>query len=573
MKSKLWKLKSKPDQPLIKELSSLINTSETTSTLLLQREINTFDEARLFFRGRVTDLHDPFEMKNMEEAVERIIDAFESGEKILIFGDYDVDGTTSVSMVYNYFKNEVGYHNIAYYIPDRYTEGYGISKQGIDYAYDNEMSLIIALDCGIKSVELVDYANSLGVDFIICDHHLPGEVIPNAYAVLNPKQKDCTYPYKELCGCGVGFKLLQAINIKLGLSTQELFGYLDLVAIATCCDIVPLTGENRILVKEGLNILNQSPRPGIKKMIELAQKSLPFNVENVVFVIGPRINAAGRIKHGKGAVELLTASAYDENLNEFAEVLQKQNSERQDIDKKITTEALLYLNDHPELLQKKSTVVFKEDWFKGVIGIVASRLIEHHYKPTIVLCESNGKATGSARSVKGFDIHDAIEQCSDLLENFGGHTFAAGLTMSLENVPLFIEKFEDVVSKSIKEESLVEEIEIDTEVELERATNEKFYQLIQQFAPFGPQNMDPVFVTKGVLAANGTRELKDNHLKLCIYHPSNPNYFVKGIGFNLGHHYANMMMNKPFDIVYNVTINEWNGEKNIEIVVKDIRFS
>lgn len=567
---KKWVIKPKPDSRLVEQLAGEINVNKYLAQLLVQRNITSYDAAKEFFRPSTTYLHDPFIMKDMDKAIARILLAIDANEKILVFGDYDVDGTSSVAMVYSFLKNELGYVHASYYIPDRYKEGYGISKAGIDFANDNDFSLIISLDCGIKSVELIQYAKEKTIDFIICDHHIPGDELPPAVAILNPKQKDCPYPYKELCGCGVGFKLLQALSQKIGLPAQDVFGYLDLVAIATCSDIVSLTGENRILVAEGIKMLNAHPRPGIKRMLELGNLEHKINVEKIVFFIGPRINAAGRIKHGSGAVELLMASANDPLMNEYAEILQSSNVERQGLDKNITSEALAMIESDEILLQKKSNVLFHPSWHKGVVGIVASRVIEKYYKPTIILTESNGLATGSARSVKGFDVHHAIEKCSDLLENFGGHMFAAGLSMKLENLDAFKQKFETTVEELLNGVIPVPEIEIDEELPLENISP-KFYNLIQQLAPFGPGNMDPVFICHDVIALDGTRIVGDNHLKLVVAPANNRQLAIKAIAFKQGAKFDAIKSGNPFSIAFNLRENEWMGNKNVELDIKDIK--
>ncbi len=570
MIDKKWSIKPVPGPAKVEDLAKSINVNDHIARLLIQRGITTYEEARMFFRPNATDLHDPFLMKDMDKAVQRILAAMDAHEKILVFGDYDVDGTSSVAMVYSFFKNEIGYVSCAYYIPDRYKEGYGISKTGIDFAIDNEFSLIICLDCGIKSVELIQYAKEQSVDFVVCDHHLPGSVLPPAVAILNAKQKDCHYPYKELCGCGVGFKLMQALSQKIGLPAQDVYGYLDMVCIATCSDIVPLTGENRILVAEGLKMLNAHPRPGLKKMLELAKVNKKFTVEDVVFIIGPRINAAGRIKHGSGAVELLMASGNDPLISEYAEILQSSNTERQGLDKSITAEALQMIEENEVLKNKKSNVLFNATWHKGVVGIVASRVLERYYKPTIILTESNGMATGSARSIKGFDVHQAIEECAELLENYGGHTFAAGLSMKIENLSEFQQKFEDTVIAMLNGIVPVPEIEIDEELSLEKI-NPKFYKIIQQLAPFGPGNMDPVFMCKHVIALEGTRIVGDNHLKLVIAPKDHPEMAFKAIAFKQGHHLDELMKGNSFSIAYNLRENEWMGNVSLELDIKDIK--
>jgi single-stranded-DNA-specific exonuclease len=571
MVDKKWVIKEKPDLYTAEKLAQAINIDISIAQLLVQRGIRTYEEARAFFRPNAGDLHDPFLLKDMDKAIQRILKALEVREKILVFGDYDVDGTSSVAMVYSFLKNEVGYTSCAYYIPDRYKEGYGVSKAGIDFAIDNEFSLIICLDCGIKSVELIQYAKENKVDFIVCDHHLPGPVLPPAVAILNAKQPGCNYPFKELCGCGVGFKLMQALSQKIGLPAQDVYGYLDLVAIATCCDIVPIVNENRIFVSEGLKVLNSQPRPGIKKMLELAGIRKKFSVEDVVFVIGPRINAAGRIKHGSGAVEVLMASANDPLIGEYAEILQSSNKERQGLDKTITTEAL-YMIEEEGLRDKKSNVLFNAGWHKGVVGIVASRVIERYYKPTIILTESNGLVTGSARSIKGFDIHAAIEKCSSLLENFGGHMFAAGLSMKLENLSLFQLQFEQTVDEMLAGMIPVPEIEIDEELSLEKL-NPTFYKIIKQLAPFGPHNMDPVFTCHNLVALEGSRIVGDNHLKLVLAPASQPEISFKAIGFKLGHFLEDLLTGRPFSIAYNLRENEWMGNITLELEVKDIKLA
>jgi single-stranded-DNA-specific exonuclease len=569
---KKWVFKPKPAEKDVKTLASAINVSEPIAQLLIQRGIHNFDEAKMFFRPGAADLFDPFLMKDMDKAVARILRAIDSREKILIFGDYDVDGTSSVAMVYSFFKNELGYAPCAYYIPDRYTEGYGVSKAGIQFAMDNEFSLIICLDCGIKSVDLIGYAKQNQVDFIVCDHHLPGKSLPEAAAILNAKQPACNYPFKELCGCGVGFKLLQALSQKIGLPAQDVFGYLDMVAVATCCDIVPLTGENRVLVAEGLKILNAHPRPGIKKMMELAKADKRFAVEDVVFIIGPRINAAGRIKHGVGAVELLTASGNDPLLGDYAALLQNSNRERQGLDKLITAEALEMINESPSLQTKKSNVLFNASWHKGVVGIVASRVLETYYKPTIILTESNGLATGSARSIKGFDIHEAIDRCGNLLENYGGHTFAAGLSLKMENLEQFQQIFEQTVNTMLGGVMPIPEVEIDAELPLERVTP-KFYHIIQQLAPFGPANMDPVFCCGNLVALDGTRIVGDNHLKMVVAPANNRGLAIKAIGFKLGAYLQPLLNGATFSIAYNLRENEWMGNKSLELDIKDIQIT
>ncbi|HQK97368.1 MAG TPA: single-stranded-DNA-specific exonuclease RecJ, partial [Bacteroidia bacterium] len=492
---KRWVLKPQGDADAVTRLAAELRINRILVNLLVQRGITTYEEARRFFRPSLDMLHDPFLMKDMDKAIDRINTAVENKEKVMVYGDYDVDGTTAVSLVYTFLKSLSG--DIAHYIPDRYKEGYGISKQGIDFAKENGYTLIIALDCGIKSVDKIDYANSLGVDFIICDHHRPGAEIPNAVAVLDPKRNDCPYPYKELSGCGIGFKLVQAFAQQNEMPFSQLEQYLDLVAISIAADIVPITGENRILAYYGLQRLNREPRPGIKAILELSGfKRDELTINDIVFTIAPRINAAGRIESGTKAVELLISR--NEDLAGFlGDDINDQNNTRKNLDQLITDQALQQIEDNEDFKNRKSTVLYNPEWHKGVIGIVASRLTDRYYRPTIVLTKSNGMVSGSARSVKDFDVYNAIESCSDLLEQFGGHMYAAGLTMREENVDAFREKFEAIVSTTIEEKMLTREIEIDAELSLTDITC-SFYNILKQFAPFGPGNLSPIFRSSGV---------------------------------------------------------------------------
>ncbi|TXB63958.1 single-stranded-DNA-specific exonuclease RecJ [Vicingus serpentipes] len=565
---KRWQINEQANESETKKLSESLNNLDLTLTnILLQRGIDTFDKAKSFFRPSLDEIHDPFLMKDMDKAVSRLQQAIENNEKILVFGDYDVDGTTSVALVYSYLKNY--YQNLEYYIPDRYTEGYGISYQGIDYAAENNFKLIIALDCGIKAIEKVDYASEKGVDFIICDHHRPGDTIPNAVAVLDQKREDCNYPYKELSGCGVGFKLMQAWTKQTKKEEAKLFEYLDLLAISTCADIVPITGENRVFVYYGLKVINENPRLGVKTLIDLANKKKDLTSTDVVFTIAPRINAAGRIETGNKAVEMLveenktSALGFGKNINEL-------NTDRKDLDRDITAEALAMIAENTSLQTKKTTVLFQENWHKGVIGIVASRLIETHYRPTIILTESNGKATGSARSVKDFDVYNAIDACSDLLEQFGGHKYAAGLTMKLENLDAFIEKFEEVVNEQIDDELLIPQVTIDAKLELNQI-NDKFYSILKQFAPTGPSNMRPVFMSENVFSTQNSRIVGENHLKLEVFQEENPDLKFACIGFNLGHLLDEIAEGVPFSIVYNIEENTWNGNTTLQLSIKDLK--
>ena len=507
-----WTLKTTPNITTVQQLSKDLSIDDTLSKLLVQRGVSTFEEAKKFFRPSLEELHDPFLLKDMDLAVSRIEKAIASNENILIYGDYDVDGTTSVSLVASYLKTITT--SISTYIPDRYDEGYGISYQGIDFAADNNFSLIIALDCGIKAIDKVAYATKKKVDFIICDHHKPGPKIPDAVAVLNPKRVDCSYPYDELCGCGVGFKLVQALASKRGQTIEDLTQYLDLVAIAIAADIVPITGENRVLTYFGLQVINSNPRNGIKAIIQEVHKKV-LTITDVVFIIAPRINAAGRIKHGNAAVQLLTEANFEQAL-EFAKAINQYNTERRVLDAQITKEALLQIEENKEKEQFTS-VVFNETWHKGVIGIVASRLIETYYRPTLVFTKSGNKLAASARSVKGFDVYEALEQCSEFIEQFGGHKYAAGLTLDPEMYTAFKNKFEEVVKNTIDKELLIPEITIDASLELSDISP-KFFRILQQMGPFGPQNMKPVFSTTSV-RDNGygkTVGADKSHLKLNI---------------------------------------------------------
>ena len=559
-----WTLKQDPNEEVVYKLSKELSIDKTLARLLAQRGISSFGEAKNFFRPSLEDLHDPFLMKDMELAVERIEKALSSNENILIYGDYDVDGTTSVSLMFSYLKTLTP--NLTTYIPDRYEEGYGVSYQGIDFAHDNDFSLIIALDCGIKAIDKVAYAKEKGIDFIICDHHKPGDEVPKAIAVLNPKQVDCKYPYKELCGCGVGFKLIQAISSKRNLSIEDLIPYLDLVATAIAADIVPMTGENRILTYYGLLVINSNPRTGINAIIHQINKKV-LTITDVVFIIAPRINAAGRIKHGNAAVELLTETNFEKAL-EFARDINQHNSERKELDQQITKEALQQIEENKEQ-DRYTTVVFNENWHKGVIGIVASRLTETYYRPTLVFTKSGDMLAASARSVKGFDVYDALHECSEFIEQFGGHKYAAGLTLKPENYERFKNKFEEVVSISIPKELLTPEIAIDAELDLCDITP-KFFRILQQMAPFGPQNMKPVFKTSSVRDNGyGKRVGSDqSHLKLNIIYGANRKTY-NAIGFGLG----NKMdaIQNDFDIAYSLDENEWQGVKSIQLILKDIQ--
>lgn len=568
---KRWVIKTVSNKGVMEALSSSINVSFPVASLLLKRGISEFEQARSFFRPNLGDLFDPMLMKGMDDAVCRIIEAVKQHQKILFFGDYDVDGTTAVAMMVSFFRDELCYEGIGYYVPDRYTEGYGVSYRGIDYAFENGFQLIVSLDCGIKSTDKVSYANEKGIDFIICDHHLPDENLPSAIAILNPKQKGCNYPYKELSGCGVGFKLLQALAKNFGIDDERVYRYLDLVAVSTCCDIVPITGENRILVYYGLKRINENPCSGIRAIRNITKLNRDFTVEDVVYIIGPRINAAGRIQHGKGAVELLLSKENELNITQLVQQLNDNNIKRKELDKQITEHALQMMQEDEFYRHSSSTVLFHPKWHKGVVGIVASRVIEHHYKPTIILTESNGKATGSARSVKGFDVHAAIEACADLLENYGGHMHAAGLTLSLQNVASFRQRFDRVVDETWPAELRIPEIEIDEEIALEQITP-KFFNVISQFAPFGPGNMNPVFLIRNLQANSWAKIVGDNHLKLYVYHPHRPDLTFAAIAFKQASHFQRIASGARFHVACNLALNEWNGRISIELDVKDIRF-
>jgi single-stranded-DNA-specific exonuclease len=564
-----WILKPKPSPEKVKHLVNELKVDELIATLLVQRGIETFDQARQFFRPSLADLHNPYLMKDMDKAVSRIEKAIADGENILVFGDYDVDGTTAVSLVSSYLKSF--YPNVATYIPDRYDEGYGISYKGIDFAEDNEFTLIIALDCGIKSVDHIAYANDRNIDFIICDHHRPGDMLPEAVAVLDPKREDCSYPYDELCGCGVGFKLVQALAQNRNQTIGDLIPYLDLVATAIAADIVPITGENRVLAKFGLEVINSNPRPGIKALIQNLKKKV-LTITDVVFIIAPRINAAGRIKHGNEAVALLTE--YDLGQAEiFASEIEQHNSDRKDLDKQITVEALSQIEENNET-NRFTTVVYHENWHKGVIGIVASRLTETYYRPTIVFTKSGDKLAASARSVKDFDVYNALEACAEHLEQFGGHMYAAGMTLKEENYTAFKEAFERVVEQTIHPDLLIPEISADIEIELSDI-NEKLIRLLNQFEPFGPQNMTPVFMTKGVKDTGYAKGIGQNeeHLKLFVKQSRSfgSSEGFGAIGFGLGNKLELTKNQKPFEAVYCIDENEFNGNVTVQLRLKDLR--
>ena len=569
-----WLFAQTPPLPVVQALAEALGIDTKIATLLVQRGVSSFDDAKAFFRPELNDLHSPFLMKDMDKAVQRIVQALESEERIMIYGDYDVDGTTAVALVFAYLKPIFGEERICYYIPDRYSEGYGISFKGIDVAEEAGCTLIIALDCGIRSVDKVNYAREKGIDFIICDHHLPGVLLPEAYAVLDPKQSDCTYPYKELSGCGIGFKLMQALQ-QLDSSLADPCDLLDLVATSIAADIVPITGENRILAFHGMQKINRNPRPGLKALLvsskdlsgdsgqQATQKEL--TITDVVFNAAPRINAAGRIDHGKKAVELLLSESLQE-ASEAVFYIHQNNTTRRTLDQQITAEALNILENNPDT---HANVLYQPHWHKGVVGIVASRVMEQYYRPTLVLTESNGKITGSARSVRDFDIHEAIAACGDLLEQFGGHKYAAGLTLKPENFEEFSIRFEQVVASTIKPEQKIPVVDIDLEIDPIDITP-KFYRVMKQLAPFGPGNMTPVFLSRGLFDDGSARIVGTNHLKLRLGKAGQP--YFDAIAFNMGELLPSFSMGLSADICYALEENHWNGRISLQWVVKDIRF-
>ncbi|MFN3554428.1 MAG: single-stranded-DNA-specific exonuclease RecJ [Bacteroidales bacterium] len=576
---KRWVVKPREDENIVAKLSESLNVDPVLARLLVQRGVKSFIEAKDFFRPSLDSLHDPFLIRDMDKAVERIEAAFKKDERIMVYGDYDVDGTTAVALTYSFLRDF--HEKIDFYIPDRYKEGYGISLAGIDHAAQQGVSLIIALDCGIKALHQIAYARDLGIDFIICDHHRPGDELPEAIAVIDPKRADCSYPYKELSGCGLGFKLAQAYYQKNRLPFDRLEKFLDLVAVSIAADIVPITGENRILAYFGLQRLNFDPRPGFESILfysNIIRKSKAcdrtiftrdITIGDAVFLIGPRINAAGRIESGQAAVELLLCEKMGET-HTLSQNINNNNTERRSLDTEITKQALEMIDTNPELQNMKSTVLFNPDWHKGVIGIVASRLTESYYRPTVILTESNGVITGSARSVKDFDIYDAIDACSEHLDHFGGHKYAAGLSLKPENLDKFRTTFEQTVARTITDRMLVPEIEIDDELKLSHVNN-KFYRILKQFAPHGPGNMSPVFLTRGVVDKNSARVVGQKHLKMVISHPDEPGISINAIAFQQAHHFEAVVWGKYFDIVYQIEENEWNGTRTLQLNIKDIK--
>jgi single-stranded-DNA-specific exonuclease len=566
---KRWVIKERGDSVVVKQLAGALGVSESLANLMVQRNITSPQEATAFFTPDLSYLHDPFMMKDMNIAVDRLSTAIKKNEKILVYGDYDVDGTTAVALVYSFLKEQ--YSNVEYYIPDRYKEGYGVSFQGVDFAVNNNCKLLITLDCGIKAVEKIKYAKSRGIDVIVCDHHYPGSEIPAAIAVLDPKQPGCSYPYKELSGCGVGFKLIHAYSRIQSIPFSSIANYLDLVAVSIASDIVPITGENRVLAYFGLKQLNESPRTGLKEIIREAEVTRALSVEDIVFKIGPRINAAGRMEAGSKAVELLISS--DIKLaTGISKEISNFNTERRSIDRTITTEAMRMISEDQRTVNARTTVLYNPTWKKGVIGIVASRLIETYYRPTVILTESNGFATGSARSVQGYDLYQAIEACSGLLESFGGHMYAAGLTLRKENIQPFIERFEQFVNSTITEDQLHPRVFIDTEL-MFNEINEEFFRIMSQFQPFGPENMSPIFLSRNVFDTGSGKMVGSSgeHLKLDLCQDTSSVKSIPAIAFNQADHFEYIKSGNPFDICYSVEMNEFRGNKNLQINIRDIR--
>lgn len=569
MSKAIWKSKNEPDLSLVENLKSALNAPDIIARMLVQRGIDTVDKVNAYFNPRVEDLHDPFLMKDMDKAIERVQLAQEKKEGVLIYGDYDVDGTTSVALVYSFFKDK--FDKIDFYIPDRYKEGYGISTQGIDYAKNAGLSLIIALDCGIRSIDKVEYAKSLGIDFIICDHHLPGDSIPNAAAVLDPKREDCDYPFKELAGCGIGLKLAQAYAQVCDLDERSYLQYLDYATLSIASDIVPIEDENRVIAHFGLKIINQQPRTGLKQLIKLAVNKEQLSIGDLVFYIGPRINAAGRMKDAKTAVKMLIAED-EATADRFVSELQTQNEERRLVDQQITKDLKGIVEQHPSLLNRKTLVFYQENWHKGVVGIAASRAIELYYRPTIILTKgSDNILVGSARSVRGFDVHAALEKCSEHLIQFGGHMYAAGLTLKSENLEAFRETFESVGAEILTEELLTPKVYYDAELDV-NDVNHRFYSIINKMAPFGPANMTPVFYAKG-LKDDGTGKVigkTAEHLKLNIKRPSGS---IPALAFGMADRFSTIKKADSFEACFQVNENIFRGSRTLQLVLKDIRFT
>lgn len=565
MMEKRWTLKQ-VDEEKVARLQQELKIHPVHCRLLIERGIETFEAAKQFFRTDVSSLHSPFLMKDMQKAVDFISKSIQSGKKILIYGDYDVDGTTAVAVVFSYFKQF--YSNIDFYIPHRFSEGYGISQRGVDFAIQENVHLIITLDCGIKSVELIQQAYDAGIEVIVCDHHLPGENLPSALAILNPKQKNCPYPYKELCGCGIGYKLISAYAEQYQINRESVNEMLDLVATAIAADIVPIDGENRALCVLGLQKANSNPSLPLQALRQISDLKKEFTINDLVFIIAPRVNAAGRMDDARKAVELFISTDL-KTSKELALELQENNNDRKDVDRTTTAEALQLIEDNLDFQLSRSTVVYQPHWHKGVVGIVASRLIEHHYQPTIVLTSSNGKVTGSARSIKGFNMFDGLNQCAEFLENYGGHYFAAGLTLNENHLPAFMQRFDEVVRNAVPEELFIPEIEIDAEIELQDI-QDGFVGILNQFAPHGPENMKPIFLAKNVKDYKGfSCVVKEKHLRFVIYQQSSKT--INGIGFNLAHKLDVVKTQPSFDILFHIEENEWNNQKSIQLKIVDIR--
>ena len=563
--NKRWKIKIVDEQKVL-ELASALGVHPLISRMLVARNIKTFEEAKSFFRPDISQLHDPWLMKDMDLAVSRILRAKDQKEKILVYGDYDVDGTSSAALLYQFLVKICGKENIEFYIPHRYREGYGISKLGIDFAKSNAFGLVISVDCGIKSFDLIDYARGLGIDFIVCDHHLPDTLLPPAVAILNPKQPGCLYPYKELCGCGVAFKLICALSQPLSLPMEDCLVYLDLVAIAIAADIVPMTGENRVLCFLGLKKINENPNHGIRALMTLSALQPPASITSLVFTIAPRINAAGRMDDARKAVLMFVADHYDEAFR-YAKALHSDNTDRRETDFNITEEALALIDADDNMRHRKSTVVYQSHWHKGVVGIVASRLIEKYYRPTIVLTQSGEFASGSARSVPGFNLYEALHACREYLLGYGGHFAAAGMTLATENIERFSQKFESVVSETIDARLLIPELEIDVVARL-KDLDFQMHRIIHQMEPFGPENCKPVFVSMGVADTGYSRLLKEKHLRVFLRQDG---FVMSGIAFNMADKWPLVQSGQPLDVAFTLDVNEWNGERNLQLKILDLR--
>ncbi|MBO4739038.1 MAG: single-stranded-DNA-specific exonuclease RecJ [Bacteroidales bacterium] len=580
---KKWIVNKNIHQDIVNQLSDELKIGKPLTSLLVQRGIYTYEEAKSFFRPTIKDIYDPFLMKDMDKAVFRVETAIANKEKVLIFGDYDVDGTSAVALMYSFLKQYI--EQIEYYVPDRYEEGYGISQLSVEYAHQNQFTLMIVLDCGIKCHTEIALARQYGIDVIVCDHHLPDETLPDAYAILDPKRENCAYPYKELTGCGVGFKLVQAIAQKRNIGLKDLKDYFDLLVMSIASDVVPITGENRVFAYLGLKLINTQPRQGIVSLLahgKIYQKVHPdlppkntiftkeITINDLVFCVGPRINAAGRMDTGRSSVHLLI-SQREQKTEELGDRVEMHNSERRELDKKTTEEAIAMISALPDINQRRTIVAFNENWSKGIVGIVASRLVEHFYRPAIVLTLSNDMITGSARSVRHFNLHQALCQCQDLLEHFGGHEGAAGLSLKPENLQAFTERFETIVAQSISFDSTIPIVDIDEEIQL-HDISVPFYKIMKQFAPFGPQNMNPTFMTRNVMDTGNVKIVGANHLKLSLYQPNNSSWPISAIGFGLGDMYDRIANGDPFHICYHIDVNEWQGKSYIQLIIKDIKF-